>query len=364
MPAIPFVDLPAQYAPIQEDIERDVLDILRGCFFVGGKYLERFEEALADFVGVKHCVGTSSGTSALSVALQALGVGSGDRVIVPVNSFIASAFAVNHTGARPAFVDVLPDTYLINPRKVELYLRQNRISAVMPVHLYGQMADMKALKRICQNSGAYLIEDAAQAIGATQGGEHVGVFGDAACTSFWPSKNLGTIGQGGAILTNNTELAAKARSIVNQGSVSKYDHKYLGGNYRLDTIAAAQLFHALKCLPFWDEARRAIAQRYDAAFGQECSPRIGEGNLHSYHLYEYRCRSPRDRDLLEKRLKAAGIAYGFHYPHLISESPVYGNSGGVFWPTAQVLTKRLISLPIFPTMSDEQVCEVIEAVLS
>ena len=355
---VPFVDLRSQYAPIQEAIEADVLDVLRSWWVVGGPYLSKFEEEFAAFNGVEHAIGVSSGTSALEVVLRSLNIGPGDLVVVPANTFIATAYAVSAVGATPVFVDVCEDTYLLDPEKVAAVLRTRKeVKAIIPVHLYGQMADMEAFTHLARWFGVSLIEDAAQAIGAQRDNIKIGQLSDAACTSFYPAKNLGTCGQGGAVLTNNSNIASFCRQYIDQGSVSKYNHTMFGHNHRLDSIKAAQLRHALKELHGWNASRRWVAARYDKAFGSR-APAVANGAYHVYHLYEYRCDSNEDREGLMAHLGLSGVACGLHYPRPAFDCPGYSGEA----PITDKLTTVLLSLPIFPTMTDDQVDQVINAV--
>jgi dTDP-4-amino-4,6-dideoxygalactose transaminase len=360
--SVPFVDISAQYSEIAQDVEPELLHVLRTGNYVGGQYLERFESAMCYYLHVNNTIGVSSGTDAIMVALEALGIGKGDNVIVPANSFVASAFGVTRAGAKPVFVDVDPDTYLLDLNQVEkLIKRSKKIKAILAVHLYGQMPNMEELYRLSRENKVYLIEDAAQAIGATFNGRNVGYYSDIAVTSFYPTKNLWTIGQGGAIIVNDSTIADKIRTIINQGSQIKYKHICLGGNYRLDTLMAVQLYHALRKLDEWNNRRRKIAYFYNDAFGSEHRPTQNPNSRHIYHLYEYKCKTSHDRDALELKLKEACIGYGFHYPQLISEMDLY-KPGANKTPIAADLCKRLISLPMFPNMTEDQAETVVKIV--
>ena len=362
MTAVPFVDLVGQYAEIAEDVEPEIIHILRTGQYVGGVYLERFESAMCYYLHANHCIGVSNGTDAITVALEAMGLGYGDSVIVPSNSFIASAFGVTRAGCSISFVDIDPDTYLLDVKQVEKILkRSKKVKAILAVHLYGQMPNMEQLREIANKYKVALIEDAAQAIGATYNNNHVGHYSDVATTSFYPTKNLGTIGQGGAIITNDTHIAEKVRTIINQGSKTKYRHVCLGGNYRLDTLMAAQLYHALRKLDEWNNRRRKIAYFYNDAFGSEHRPTQQPNSRHIYHLYEYRCATPNERDNLEIMLRSADVSYGFHYPTLITETDIYSGSKT---PVGADLCRRLISLPMFPTMTEDQAERVVRTVTS
>lgn len=359
---ISFVDLQSQYAEIANDVEGEFLQILRKGQFVGGTYLDRFEYAFSNYLGVHSVIGVSNGTDAIMVACEALGIGKNDLVIVPNNSFIASAFGVSRSLAKPLLCDVDPYTYLIDPDAVESLLRANKrkVKAIMVVDLYGQQPDMERFAALAKKYNVYLIEDAAQAIGSTHNGNHVGYYSDVATTSFYPTKNLGTIGQGGAIMTNIRGLSGKIKKIINQGSESKYEHVCLGGNYRLDTLMAAYLYHALAKLNIWNERRRNIAKIYNESFSSSQRPTQQPSSKHIYHLYEFCCADNEERKKVERALLGRSIGYGFHYPNLISDTPMYE---GAETPVAKDLKDRLISLPMHPFLSEADALEVIDTVL-
>ncbi len=359
---IPFVDLAAQYAEIANDFEGELLQILRKCQFTGGTYLERFERALAGYLGVHQVVGVSNGTDAIMLACEALNIGRNDLVIVPNNSFIASAFGVSRAGAKPLLCDVDPYTYLLDPDKVEeiLKTKKRKIKAIMVVDLYGQAPDMERFAELASKYKVYLIEDAAQAVGSTHNFNHVGHYSDVATTSFYPTKNLGTIGQGGAVITNSQSVAAKIRNIINQGSDKKYEHTQLGGNYRLDTIMAAHLYHALLKLDTWNEKRKKIAKVYNDHFTSQQRPTQQPSSKHIYHLYEFCCVDAYERERVEKALVRNNIGYGFHYPHLISDTPMYSDAEPT--PVANDVKDKLISLPMHPHMTELDALEVIQVV--
>jgi dTDP-4-amino-4,6-dideoxygalactose transaminase len=361
--SVPFVDLSGQHAEIADGVERDVLHVLRHGSYVGGHFLDRFERSLANYLDIDHVVGVSNGTDAIQLICEGLDIGKGDSVIVPNNSFIASAFGVSRAGAKPVLVDVNPYTYLIDYDAVEEKLKNNKrhhIKAVLAVNLYGQMPNMEALYELCQKHKVYLLEDAAQSIGATYQKKSVGYYSHAASTSFYPAKNLGGCGQGGAVITNDSALAKRIRIIANQGSIEKYEHICLGGNYRLDSIVAAQLFHALDRLDNWNDRRRAIANLYNEIFGIGRCPVQQPNSRHIYHLYEFKCESLEERNQLASDLNKNSIAYGYHYPNLIGSTTMYM---GTHTPVAFDLKDKLISLPIFPTMTPSQVQAVIRVVM-
>jgi len=335
---------------------------------VGGPYVTSFEKQLGEFLGGQHVCGVSSGTDALVLALEALAHSvhkPKKYIICPTNTFAASAFAIKRAGFEPLFVYPSPDTYLIDPKTVRHVLlgqHGQNVAGIMCVHLYGQMCDMTALTNLAWAHDVWLIEDSAQAIGATQNQViRPGTYGHIGCTSFYPAKNLGTCGQGGAVFSTDKTLINSVRTISNQGGSKKYEHKWLGGNYRLDSLMAAQLQHALKQLNGWDDKRIAIAEKYNAAFGKR-APVVASGNRHVYHLYEYECDDKKHRAALMDKLNTMDVACGLHYPEYVAnESPFLGcieSYGHLRW------CDRLLTLPMFPTMTDEQVQYVIQVVNS
>jgi len=363
---VPFVDLSDQYYEIAREVEPELLNVLRRCQFVGGSYLDRFEHHLANYLNVNHVVGVSNGTDAITLACEALGIGKGDTVIVPNNSFIASAFGVSRSGAKPLLLDVHPYTYLLDIEQVEEVLKsRKRVRAILVVDLYGQMPNMEDFRNLAEKYQVYLLEDAAQSIGATYNNHHVGFYSDIATTSFYPTKNLGGICQGGAVITNNPSIAHRVRLMINQGSIKKYEHICMGGNYRLDTIAAVYLYHALQMLDNWNERRRNIAKIYNESFDDNHRPTQNPNSKHIYHLYEYCCDSLEERDRVEKTLLRNDIGYGFHYPTQISDTPMYVDmSLNKKTPVCEDLRDRLISIPMFPTMTEEQAEEVVRVIKS
>lgn len=352
---IPLVDLKAQHGAIAADVERGFARVIDSTAFILGDEVSAFEQAFAAFCGVAYCVGVANGTDALEVIVRGLGIGPGDEVLVPVNTFIATALAVVRAGATPVFVEVDAETALIDPKRV-LSRVGAQTKALLPVHLYGQMAPMEELSTIAVTAGIVLIEDAAQAQGAVRNGKGVGGVGVAAGTSFYPGKNLGAYGDGGAVLTNSEPLAEKMRALRNYGSVVKYHHPEIGFNTRLDALQAVVLSAKLKHLAEWNRARRAAAQRYDellAEVPEVILPRTLAGNEHVWHLYVVRV--PR-RDAVLRSLNAAGVGAGVHYPlpiHLQGAFKHLGYQRGDF-PIAEALADTVLSLPLFPEITVEQ----------
>lgn len=360
---IPLVDLAAQHRLVAEEITHGFTRVFENTSFIGGPDVHRFEEAFASFSGTRHCAAVANGTDALELVLRAAGIGPGDEVVLPANTFIATALAVARAGATPVLVDCDPAYHLMDVAKAAERITA-RTRALLPVHLYGQMAPMEQLADLARSSGLILIEDAAQAQGAQQNGRGAGGFGLAAGTSFYPGKNLGAYGDGGAILTNSDEIFHRVRALRNYGSDTKYYHPEIGFNSRLDTLQAVVLLAKLAHLPRWNEARRLAAARYDALLAdvlEEVSvPATMPGNEHIYHLYV--ARVPRRDDTL-KKLLAAGVGAGIHYPvpiHLQGAFRHLGHRVGDF-PVAESAANEILSLPMFPEITPAQQERVVEA---
>jgi dTDP-4-amino-4,6-dideoxygalactose transaminase len=360
---IPLVDLAAQHREVADDISRGFAQVIERSSFILGPEVKLFEEEFAAFSGTKHCVGVASGTDALEVALRALEIGPGDEVIVPVNSFIATAFAVTRAGATPVFVDCDPLYYLIDVDKAAERITP-RTRAIIPVHLYGQMAPMELLRSVAKDRAVLLIEDAAQAQGARQNGSAVATMAAAAATSFYPGKNLGAYGDAGAVLTASDDLIKKLHAQGNYGSEVRYYHRQMGFNSRLDTLQAVVLRAKLRHLDRWNEARRAAAARYDDLLNVvPCAvrPSTMAGNDHIFHLYVIRV--PR-RDRVLHALQQAGIGAAIHYPlpmHLQEAFRGMGHRPGDF-PVAEKAADEIISLPMFPQITAAQQERVVEVV--
>jgi dTDP-4-amino-4,6-dideoxygalactose transaminase len=358
---IPFVDLKAQYKTIKSEIDQAVSEVIESTAFVGGERLERFEKNFARYTGSKHAVGASSGTSALHLALHVLGIGRGDEVITATNTFIATTEAISQTGAAPVLVDVDDETLTLDPNKVEAAVTP-RTKAIIPVHLYGQCADMDAIRAIARRHSLKVIVDACQAHGAMLGGKREAILGDVTCYSFYPGKNLGAYGDGGAVVTDDGDLAEKMRSVGNHGRLDRYTHSAEGFNYRLDALQAAILDVKLGHLDEWNERRRSRAKLYDAAFanGPVRPVREGAGRYHVYHLYVVRTRA---RDVLLEGLAKRGVSAGIHYPVPLHLQVAYKRMGlGVgSYPVAEKAAVEIVSLPMYPELSDEMVGEVVRA---
>jgi len=350
-PAIPLVDLQAQHREIADEVMAGISRVMDSGAFILGAAVNEFEAAFAQFCGVDHCVGVGNGTDALELMLRALDIGPGDEVIVPANTFIATALAVVRAGATPVLADC-DDYHLIDPAQVEARLTP-RTRALMPVHLYGQLAAMESLQTIAAAHHLALLEDAAQAQGAKRHGRCAGGHGIAAGTSFYPGKNLGAYGDAGAVLTSSGQIAERVRRLRNWGSDRKYHHPEIGFNSRLDTIQAVVLAAKLRRLEAWNEARRAAAARYTqllAGDDEVLAPQTMDGNDHVWHLYVVRV--PR-RDEILPRLQAAGIGVGVHYPtplHLHGALRHLGYGAGDF-PKAERAAGEILSLPLYPHLT-------------
>jgi dTDP-4-amino-4,6-dideoxygalactose transaminase len=374
---IPLVDLYAQYQAIKPEVDAAIQRVIANSSYILGPEVKTFEDDWAAFCQVKHAVGTDSGTAALHLALLLLEVGPGDEVITSTHTFIATAEVISLTGARPVFVDVDPRTYNLDPEKVKDAISP-RTKVLMPVHLYGQPAEMDPLLEIAKEHNLRVIEDAAQAHGATYHGRPAGSMGDIACFSFYPGKNLGAYGDGGMLVTNDSELANRAQMLRNHGRRDKYEHLLVGYGYRLDALQAAILGVKLKHLDNWNAQRRAHAAYYtELLSGLDVVTPFEPAHLCGvYHLYVIatpqrpppRPGTPQDsaagRDSLLNHLKARGIEAGIHYPIPLHLQPVYRNLGyrpGDF-PHAERAANHVLSLPMYPELTNEQIEYVAEAV--
>lgn len=361
---IPLVDLTAQYSAIKREIDDAIAGVIANTSFVGGPPVAAFEQEFAGFCGADHCVGVGNGTDALFITLKAMGIGAGDEVITAANSFIASSEAITATGARVVFADIDASTFTISPDSIRQRIT-DRTKALLPVHLYGHPADMDAIRAIAREHGLKVVEDAAQAHGALYRGEPVGTLGDAACFSFYPGKNLGAYGDAGAIVTNDADLAARARLFANHGRKTKYDHSIEGVNSRLDGLQAAILSVKLRHLPEWSEARRRVAGWYTdrlADSGMQL-PRPASDVVPVYHLYVLRVPAG-IRDEVLDRLKADGVGAGVHYPIALPNLEAYrylGHTEADF-PEATRASREVLSLPIYPEITAAQVDFVAERV--
>ena len=361
---VPYLDLKAQYRSIKPEIDAALARVLDSCQFVLGSEVAGFEQDFAAYCGTSECIALNSGTSALHLALLAAGVGPGDEVITVPFTFVASIAAVLYAGARPVLVDIDPRSFTMDPAAIEAAITP-RTKAILPVHLYGQSADMDPIMEIAGKHGLIVIEDAAQAHGAKYKGRPVGSIGDMACFSFYPGKNLGAYGEGGAVTTNHAEHARTVRMLRDWGQDRKYHHLLRGYNYRMEGFQGAVLRVKLRHLEKWTEARRAIVARYNellAGSGVETPMEMPWGR-HVYHVYTLRTD---DRDGLQQTLNAAGIQTGIHYPVPAHLQPAYSDLGygrGAF-PRAEEAASQVLSLPLYPELALQSVEEVATAVKS
>lgn len=360
---IPFVDLKAQFLSIQTEVGPAMDAVLQRCDFVLGAAVDRFERQFADFVSAKFGVGTSNGLDALRLALEVLGIGPGDEVILQANTYIASALAVSAVGARPVLVDCESDTYNIDPQKIENAVT-SRTKAIMPVHLTGQAPDMDAITAIARRHRLYVIEDAAQAHGTQYKGRACGSLGDVAAFSFYPGKNLGAYGDGGLVSTNSAEMDARLRKLRNYGQERKYLHVEKGVNARLDTLQAAILEVKLRHLAKWNGQRVLHAQRYRSGLAGIGDVRIQSSAEYSTHVYHLFILETDRREELQHRLTERGIQTGIHYPIPVHMQPAYADLGyreGDF-PNSEAAAKRMLSLPMFPELTEEQIDRVVREI--
>lgn len=351
---VPFVDLRAQYQTIKQDIDAAIAEVVENTAFIGGKYVEAFEKRFADYCGCRHCVGVSSGTSALHLALVALEVGPGDEVITAANTFIATTEAVTHAGASPILVDIDPATSNIDVSKIERAITP-KTKAIIPVHLYGQMAEMDAITDLAKRHSLLVIEDACQAQGAEFKGKRAGSYGNAAGFSFYPAKNLGAYGDAGAVVTNDQAVADRIRLYANHGRRGATDHAVEGFNARLDGIQAAVLSAKLPYLDKWNRMRHQAAEGYDKLLSglDVVTPTEAAGAKHIYHLYVIKVK---DRDRVKRDLEGKGIGCGLHYPiplHLLDAYRHLGKPAGSY-PVTEAAAREILSLPMYAEITPEQ----------
>jgi dTDP-4-amino-4,6-dideoxygalactose transaminase/carbonic anhydrase/acetyltransferase-like protein (isoleucine patch superfamily) len=363
-PRIPLADLAAQHQSKKEDLRLAMDRVVLNTRFINGPEVKEFEKEFATFCGVGHCVGVSSGTDALALALRACGVGHGDEVITTPHTFIATAEAILMVGARPVFADIDERTYNLDPQKVKDRIT-SKTRAIIPVHLYGRPAPMDEIIRLAAARGIRVIGDAAQAHGAELGGRKVAQWGDVSCFSFFPGKNLGAYGDAGAVATDDAEIAKQVALVRDHGRTEKYKHQIIGGNHRLDTLQAAVLLVKLKYLAKWNDARVRVAAAYrDGLKGLPLRlPQEDEDGRHVYHQFVLRLQG---RDRLREHLDAKGVATGIHYPIPLHLQPALENLGyrkGDF-PVTERAADEVLSLPMYPELTDKQVARVVEAVRS
>lgn len=358
--SVPFLDIASMNGEVRAELDSVWSDAVTTSGFIGGAAVDEFEAAWAAYCETDHAVGVANGTDAIELTLTAMGIGPGDEVIVPANTFVATVSAVAQTGATPVFVDVDPATLLVTGEAVSAAI-SSRTAAVIPVHLFGQPVDMRSIRSVADAAGIAVIEDAAQAHGARWEGRRAGSLGDAACFSFYPGKNLGALGDGGAVVTGDGALADRIRQLSNHGrGADRYAHDVVGRNSRLDAIQAAFLHVKLGRLDSWNEARRVAASRYDellAPFVELTDQRTEAESV--YHLYVIRTD---DREALQRDLESEGIATGLHYPVPCHLQPPYVDPSRPALSVVEDAARRIVSLPMFPHITDEQVERVVGAV--
>jgi len=360
---VPLLDLKAQYATIRDEIMPVIEEVMASQCFINGPAVAELEQAVAEYSNCAVGVGVSSGTDALLMSLMTLGVGAGDEVITTPYTFFATVGSIWRTGAKPVFVDIDPETYNIDPARIAAAVT-DRTKAIIPVHLYGQMADMDPIMAIAAEHDLAVIEDAAQAIGAQYKGRKAGQIGTMGCFSFFPSKNLGGLGDGGMVVTTDAELGAKLAVFRNHGSQTKYYHEYVGGNFRLDTIQAAGLLIKLRYLDNWSAKRRANAETYNGLFADRddiVTPVIREHNVSA--INQYVIRVPR-RNELREHLRANDIGCEIYYPLSLHQQECFADLGykrGDF-PESEAAADQTIALPIYPELTDEQIHHVADTI--
>ncbi len=360
-PKLPVVDLRAQYATLRDEVATALQEVADSMYYVLGPKVAEFEKAFAAYSGAKHCVCVNSGTSALHLALISAGVGQGDEVITVPMTFVATSWAVSYVGANPVFVDVDPATYTMNVEQVEKQITR-KTKAILPVHLYGQPADMEPLMEISERHGIPIIEDCAQAHGAKYRGKGVGTFGQTGCFSFYPGKNLGAYGEGGAVVTNDDGIAARIRALRDHAQTERYYHDEIGFNYRMDGFQGAVLGIKLKYLESWTESRRLLAARYKELMEDLPIqiPAEAHDRRHVWHLFVI---LHRERDRIQKELEARGISASLHYPVPVHLQKAYRHLRyrvGDF-PVSERIARECLTLPLFPEMKMSQQDRVIDA---
>lgn len=363
---VPLLDLKAQFKPIREAVLAAIAHVCDSQRFIGGEELDAFERELAALLGVAHVVGVSSGTDALLASLMALGIGPGDEVVTSTYSFFATGGCIARLGARPVFVDIDPASFNITAKAVDAACTP-ATKAIMPVHLFGLVADMDPILDVARRRQIPIVEDAAQAIGAKRNGRMAGSFGDLGCFSFFPSKNLGAFGDGGAVTTNDSSLAKRLRLLRNHGSEPKYFHKLVGGNFRLDAIQAAILRVKMPCLAEWTNGRRQNADKYRAlmkAAGLDSHVRLPTEPQDCFHIYNQFVVCVRERDKLRAHLLERGVETEIYYPvplHLQECFAALGYRAGRL-SCAEAAARESLALPIYGELSDEQLRHVVNTV--
>ena len=374
---VPLFDLKPQYGMLAEELDAAVAKVVKSQYFILGPEVESFEKAIAEYCGVEHAIGMSSGTDALIVAMMAMGIGEGDEVITSPYTFFGTVGSIVRLGARPVFVDIEPDSFNIDVSKIEAAIA-DKTRAIAPVHLFGQMAEMRAINRIAREHDLLVIEDSAQAIGAKQNGHRACAFGHMGCLSFFPTKNLGGFGDGGMVVTDDGEYAAIAKELRNHGMEPKYFHSRVGGNFRLDALQAAVLNVKLKHLDGWHENRRQNAALYQKLFSEAGLARnveqlatgleggivLPQERENSYHIYNQFVIYTEDRKALMEHMRANDVGCEIYYPLALHEQECFrllGYGEGTF-PQAERAASMSLALPIFPELSDEMIHRVVEVI--
>jgi len=361
---VKFLDLQTQYLTINTELDKSIDNVIKNTAFIKGKHVDEFEKFFAEKCNAKYCVGVGNGTDAIEIALKAMGIGNGDEVITAANTFIASSEAITATGAKVVFVDCHPDYYTIDWTKIEEKII-DKTKAIIPVHLYGQPANMPEIMKIAKKHNLKVLEDSAQAHISEINGKTIGSIGDVATFSFYPGKNLGAYGDGGAIITNDDEIAKRARMWANHGRIDKYNHEFEGVNSRLDGLQAAILNVKLKYLEKWSKERRRVAASYNEKLKDVkniITPKELDGTVPVYHLFVIRAEK---RDELQEFLKAKGISTGIHYPIALPALKAYAylNHNEKDFPYSYQYQEEILSLPIFPELTEEKidyVCDTIK----
>lgn len=360
---VPFVDLKAQYQPLKPEIDRAIQSVIDETAFVGGKYVDAFENAFAEAYGLRHCISVANGTDAIYVSLKALGIGPGDEIITVANSWISTSEVIAQTGARVVFVDIEPDYYTIDVDRIEEKIT-SKTKAIIPVHLYGQSAEIDRIVEICEKRSLFLVEDCAQGHFARYKGQTVGTFGIAGTFSFYPGKNLGAYGDAGAIITNDDEFAVKARMFSKHGALKKHKHEIEGINSRMDGLQAAVLSVKLPYIHEWNRKRLENANLYNQLLSVADSivtPQTHPNVKHVFHLYVVRVVN---REGLRKSLEEKGISTGIHYPTPLPLLPAYKylNHKPSDFPVAYEYKDQILSLPMYPELMDSQVKYIVDSI--
>lgn len=355
---IPFVSLMSNYGDVKSELDAALLEVFDSGHWVGGKCVSDFENAFSDYLGVNHCISCANGSDALELALKALDIGMGDEVLVPAVSWVATAAAVSNVGAIPVFVDIIHSEYTMDVSQIQDFIT-SRTKAVIPVHLYGMPARMEEILRIAQEYHLKVIEDCAQAHGSCIKGRKVGTFGDIACFSFYPTKNLGALGDAGCVVTKNDELALRVRRLSDHGQLKKHDHKEVGRNSKMDPIQAVILRNRLERLDQCNETRIALAHYYNDVLPSTVQKKVVSSQYrHVYHLYTIEVD---DRLKLIEKFTVANIGYGIHYPKPLPLLHCYSHYGyqKENSPIADSYCKRTISLPIYPNLDKKEIDRVV-----